>query len=73
MPGLAAHALHDQPAQVTLNYPDGTRLPVGYRYGGRVGRWESWVAEVPPSARLVNGMVVRVNRDTVLTFAVRGT
>jgi hypothetical protein len=59
------------PSTATLDYPDGSQLAVGYRYGGPEGRRERWVALVPASARLVDGMVLRVERDTVLAVAVR--
>lgn len=59
------------PSTATLDYPDGSRLPVGYEYGGPEGSRQRWIALVPDSARLVNGMVLRVERDTVLAVAVR--
>lgn len=59
------------PTTATLDYPDGSRLAVGYRYGGPDGNRQQWVALVPASARLVNGMVLRLERDTVLAVAVR--
>lgn len=60
------------PSTATLDYPDGDRVAVAYHYGGPVGSRERWIAVVPASARLVDGMVLRVDeRDTVLAVAVR--
>lgn len=59
------------PSSAVLDYPDGSRLAVGYEYGGPEGSRQRWIALVPASARLVNGMVLRVERDTVLAVAVR--
>lgn len=58
-----------EPAQIHLDYPDGSRIPVDCAYGGPDGHAHRWVAIVPRSAELVNGMVIRVRRDTVLAVA----
>lgn len=64
-------ALPTQPRAVTLNYPDGTSMPVDYMYGGPTEGRERWIALVPATARIANGMVIRVDRDTVLAVALR--
>lgn len=59
-----------QPTSVRLDYPDGERLHAGWHYAGRHGSHEDYIVRVPDSATLVNGMVVRANRNVLLTVAV---
>lgn len=67
----AMEAMPSQPTEVLLDYPDGTRLPVDCQYDGPSAGRHRWIAVVPSTARLANGMVIRVDRDTVLAVAVR--
>lgn len=46
---------------VMLCYPDGSRIPVGWSVTdpGGYGRHRRYIADVPPSAHLATGMVIR--------------
>jgi hypothetical protein len=60
------------PARASLHYPDGAELPLDCVYGGPFdGTRHRWIAVVPEAARVVNGMVIRVDRETVLAVALR--
>lgn len=59
-----------QPHEVRLDYPDGSRLRAGWDYAGPAGGQENYIVRVPSTARLVNGMIVRADRDLTLTVAV---
>lgn len=62
------------PSRVTLHYPDGHTHALDCLYDGP-SAFDStrhrWIAVVPDEARLVNGMVVRVDRQAVLAVALR--
>lgn len=62
------------PSRVTLHYPDGHTHALDCLYDGPSAFDDSrhrWIAVVPNDARLVNGMVVRVDRQAVLAVALR--
>ncbi|GJF04983.1 hypothetical protein [Pseudonocardia sp. D17] len=62
------------PSRVTLHYPDGHTHALDCMYDGPSAfdaTRHRWIAVVPDEARLVNGMVVRVDRKTVLAVALR--
>lgn len=59
------------PREMQLDYPDGSRLTAAAEYLGHQAGRERWLGLIPPNARLVNGMVVRLERDTVLAVQVR--
>lgn len=60
-----------QPTGFRLDYNTGERLHGRWQYAGRdnAGQ-EEYIVRLPPSARLVNGMVVRTERDVVLVVGV---
>jgi hypothetical protein len=68
---VIVESVPSQPREVTLDYPDGDSIPVAYQYVGPAGTREQWMALVPASARLANGMVIRINRGTVLAVALK--